>query len=389
MRKQLTGRIKPTKVKNKWDIFVNLGWDEIKKYYPIKRKKFTGNRWEAEAFLRDWIYELENPDITCYVTLSEWLLEWLKTSALPNQEKTSYERVERLVRKNIIPWLGHIPLGALNAENVKNYYATLLEKGKIRITKDEKGEEIKIYAPLSKRTVQYCHIVLNQALNEAVTLGKIPSNPAKGIKPPKDKRKPKEKMHALDANQLKELLEKALGHRDYVIIFVAAYSGARQSELIGLTWDKIWFHKSAIRIERTIHLDKESETGFEERERTKNDPSTRTVIMSKKAMDLFKSVRPKDAKKDDLVFQEKGGPLNRQNLTGRFENLAAKHGYPDMTFHDLRHTHATILLSDGANINEVAERLGHADPTITLRTYGHVLPGRDETLANRFDSLMD
>lgn len=60
-----------------------------------------------------------------------------------------------------------------------------------------------------------------------------------------------------------------------------------------------------------------------------------------------------------------------------------------MTFHHLRHTHATILLSDGVNINEVAERLGHADPSITLSIYGHVLPSRDQSLAEKFDSLID
>ncbi|MDD2621363.1 MAG: tyrosine-type recombinase/integrase [Syntrophomonadaceae bacterium] len=60
-----------------------------------------------------------------------------------------------------------------------------------------------------------------------------------------------------------------------------------------------------------------------------------------------------------------------------------------MTFHHLRHTHATILLSDGQNINEVAERLGHADAGITLKIYGHVLPGRDQILAERFDALIE
>lgn len=387
MKKQLTGRVKEIEP-GKWGVYVNLGWNEAGQKYDRKSQTFYGGSREAKAFLRNWITELENPVDYCTIPLDDWLKTWLKDNAKPNQEKTTYERTERLVRKNIIPFIGHIHLGALTAENVKSYYSTLLEQGKVKKIKKD-NELVTIREPLSARTIKYCHVVLNQALNEAVTLEKIPKNPAKGVKPPKDKRKPKEKMNVLDAHQLTKFLKDAQLHRDYIIIFVAAYTGARQSELLGLTWDKIWWAKKAIRIDRTLHMDKESENGFEERERTKNETSTRTVIVSDKVIDLLKSCKPKGAKKKNLIFTEKDSPINRQSLSHRFERLAAKLGYPGMRFHDLRHTHATILLSDGANINEVAERLGHADPAITLSIYGHVLPGRDETLASRFDLIIE
>lgn len=95
-------------------------------------------------------------------------------------------------------------------------------------------------------------------------------------------------------------------------------------------------------------------------------------------------------KANALVFTENDGqPMDNGNLSNRFKRLANKHKHSGMTFHHLRHTHATILLSDGAYINEVAKRLGHADPRITLSIYGHVLPNRLQSLAARFDNLLD
>lgn len=89
-----------------------------------------------------------------------------------------------------------------------------------------------------------------------------------------------------------------------------------------------------------------------------------------------------------MFLEPDGNLIKRDNLGHRFENLTNKLGYKGMTFHHLRHTHATLLLSDGAYINEVSKRLGHADPTVTFATYGHVLPGKDYELALRFDSLV-
>lgn len=122
MKKQLTGRVEEIEP-GKWRLYVNLGWDEVRqKYGRVSKTVYCGGSREAKALLREWMNELENPVGYCTITLEEWLLTWLKDKAKPDQEKTTYERTERLVRKNIIPFIGHIPIGALTAENVKNYY---------------------------------------------------------------------------------------------------------------------------------------------------------------------------------------------------------------------------------------------------------------------------
>lgn len=187
-------------------------------------------------------------------------------------------------------------------------------------------------------------------------------------------------------------------HQDYSVIFVAAYTGARQSELLGLTWDNMLESESSLRIEKALHktYEEEEEEEFELRDRTKNETSTRTISVSEKVLFALNLHREKQEEKGigvgpkDYIFTESNGsPMDADNLSSRYRKLAGKHGYAGMTFHHLRHTHATILLSDGAYINEVAQRLGHADPRVTLSTYGHVLPKRVHSLANRFDSLLD
>ncbi len=132
----------------------------------------------------------------------------------------------------------------------------------------------------------------------------------------------------------------------------------------------------------------------------KTNHFTRTITVSKNVLTLLKAHRKSQnkqklaagkawANKWDLVFTEAdGSPMDRRNLTNRFGNLAKNLGHDDFTFHGLRHTHATILLSDGEFINVVSERLEHADIDTTLKTYGHVLPKKREDVADRFHQLV-
>lgn len=394
LKKQLKG-YKKKLAKDKYELVVNLGFNPETKTYERRYRTFYGNDRESDAALRDFIYELENPGlIGSEIPVGEWLDSWLKNYGRPiyNWENTTFERNERIVKVNIKPFIGHIPLNALDPNHILEFYAHLRTSGK-RIKRKTPEGTVSERGPLSARTVKYVHTVLNQALNEAVKLRKIPDNPCKGLSPKSEKGKPHTKWVVLTAIQLKEFLAKIEDHQDYAIIYTAAYSGARQSELLGLEKGGILWDRSSIRIEQALHLDDESDDGFELRPRTKNEPSTRTIKLSRKAMDvLAKHIKKQEAAgiTSDLVFTEPDGqPIKRDNLYHRFVNLAKKHGHPGMTFHHLRHTHATLLLSNGAYINQVSKRLGHANPKITLSVYGHCLPEGEELLVSQFDSLLE
>jgi integrase len=214
---------------------------------------------------------------------------------------------------------------------------------------------------------------------------------SRGLTPALSTEEDREKWVVLCRQELASFLKDIKGRRDYALIYVAAYTGARQSELLGLTWDKVRFKDKAIRIEQTLHRDKDSDSGFEERPRTKRKSSTRTIPVTNRVIKVLEKHRQEQIaagiESKHVFLEPDGNFIDASNLGRRFKRLAKN--YPGMTFHHLRHTHATILLSEGANINEVAERLGHANAAITLKTYGHVLPDRPQSLANFFDSLID
>lgn len=389
MKKQIRGRIKRV-AEGKYEITVNTGWDEAKKVYGRQRRFYYGTLRETEAYMRAWIYELENPEETMDPdTVSEWLDFWLANDVevLHSWEQNTARRAKGIVEHNIKPYVGSTKLAELNADDILGLYKKLATNG----GRNERA--------LSARSIKYVHTILNQALKQAVIRNKILTNPAQGLTPAASKTKNKEKWVALDKHQLKDFLAAIQDHRDYMIIYLAAYTGMRQSELLGLTWGKIKKKDSQISVDQTLHKkygENQEKERFELRGRTKNTTSTRTVDITDKLLKDLEAYRfgKKEANfktgDKDLIFTEENGkPLDSDNLSARFRKLAIKHGHPGMTFHHLRHTHATILLSDGAYINEVAQRLGHADPRITLAVYGHVLPKRLQSLASRFDSLMD
>jgi integrase len=385
MKKQITYKIIEIIKSQKYEIVANMGKSDNpnEAAYPRKYRTFYGTQKDAITYAVNWVYELEHPEeVKPTDTVEDWLNNWIDKDAivLLSWERNTLDRAKRIIEINIKPHIGKKLLVDLTPEDVMGLYSKLSTAN----------------APqkkLAPRTVRYVHTILNQALNHAVTMGKIPANPAKGLTPAASKSKDKEKWVVLDGKQLNKYLQDIIYHHDYAIIYVAAYTGARQSELLGLTWSKIWRDDKIIRIDQTLHKIKTDE--YEKRPRTKNLTSTRSVKVTERAMSVLDEYKKQQEAKglptgpNDLVFtDDKGNPVKRDNLYHRYINLATKFGYTGMTFHHLRHTHATILLSSGANINEVSERLGHADPSITLSVYGHVLPGRDQSLAEKFDELI-
>lgn len=384
MKKQLRGKIEEIERSAKYRLLAHMGWDEASKSYPRKTRIFYGTKREAEAFLRDWLYELENPEeVKSTETVWECLDNWIENDSkiLLKWEQNTRDRAERIIEKNIKPNIAKSKLLVdFSPDDVMKLYSDL-------------GGENNKPKKLSPRSLRYVHTILNQALNHAVKMQKITVNPANGLTPAKSQSKDQEKWVVMTGEQLSSFLNSIKKHQDYSLIYVAAYTGARQSELLGLTWDKILWLANIIRIEQSMHTISKDE--FEHRPRTKNATSTRNIKVTGRVIRVLEEHKKQQEEKgisiadDALVFTDKhGNPISRSNIGQRYSRLAGKYGFKGMTFHHLRHTHATILLSSGANINEVSERLGHKDASITLKIYGHVLPGRDQSLAKRFDTLV-
>ena len=296
------------------------------------------------------------------VKLSQYLKRWLNDSVRGSVKPITHSSYEMLVNKHVVPFLGNVRLSNLTPAHLQGFYRSKLDEG------------------LSPRTVQYLHVVLHRALKQALRWALVPRNVAEAVDPPKV---PKKDVTPLSTDQARVLLEAARGDRLEGLYVLAVHTGMRQGELLALRWEDVDLDAGVLRVRGT-----------------KTARSRRTVKLSQTALEaltrhltrqLGEIDRAGDSwRENGLVFAtEIGTALNRHNLTHRsFRPLLAKAGLPQIQFHDLRHTCATLLLSKGGHAKYVQELLGHATIAITLDTYSHVLPGMADRMAQAMEDAL-
>jgi integrase len=312
--------------------------------------------------------------------VGEYLDRWLADSVSDTVKATTFERYEQITRIHLKPTLGRVKLKALTPAHVRSLYREKLEAGS------------------SARTVRYIHTTLHKALKQAVMDGLIPRNATEAVKPPQTSR---EEMHPLTPEQAKHLLQVAheVGDRLEALYVLAIHTGLRQGELLGLKWDDVDLEDGSLQVRRTLTITKSGPVFTA----PKTTSSRRSVKLTSYAIEVLKSHlerqlaeidrvgslwSPGDA--DGLVFaSETGEPLDRRAVTKlKFKPLLKRAGLPEIRFHDLRHTCATLLLTRNVNPKIVSEMLGHSTIAITLDTYSHVLPNmRDQAAAAMEEAL--
>jgi integrase len=293
------------------------------------------------------------------LTVEEYLKRWLNDSVRGSVKPITHDSYEMLVTKHVIPAIGNVKISKLTPAHLQSFYRAKLDEG------------------LSPRTVQYLHVVLHRALKQALRWNLVPRNVAEAVDPP---RVPKKDVTPLSPDQARTFLEAVQGDRLEALYVLAIHTGLRQGELLSLRWDDVDLEAGALRVRGT-----------------KTARSRRTVKLSQRASEALTGHLTRQLEEIDqvgslwqengLVFaSEFGTPLNRHNLTQRsFRPLLRKAGLPQIRFHNLRHTCATILLSKGVHAKFVQELLGHATIAITLDTYSHVLPGMGGGTADAMD----
>lgn len=303
-------------------------------------------------------------------TLSEYLTMWLADYAKPNVTAKTYERYERIVESNIKPHLGHVRLCDLKPLQIQSFYTLLLREGRV------KG------GGLSPLTVQHVHRLLRKALHQAVRWEILDRNPADGADSP---RVPRKEMHALDREGLTRLLTLLRGNKLYLPVLLAATTGMRRGEIMALRWSDIDLDARVLRVARSLQ---QTSAGLEFKE-PKSVRGRRNIQLAQATVDALKTHRAvHDTGSDGLVVcRPDGSPWPPDQLSAEFHIFARRNGFA-IRFHDLRHTHASNLLRDGVPVNVVSQRLGHAEPAITLNVYSHVLPGMQEEAAAKVDAMM-
>jgi integrase len=303
------------------------------------------------------------------LTVGEYLARWLSDSVRGTVRISTFERHEQIIRAHLAPAIGRMKLEKLKPAHVRSLHREKLETG------------------LSPATVRKIHSTLHKALSQAVADGLIPRNAA-DVKAP---RPVPDEMRPLSEAEARTFLDAARGAGDRfeALYVLAVTTGLRRGELLGFRWDDADLDRGTLRVGRALvrvggrHVIGETKTR-RGRRRINLTPRTVAALKAHRKRQLEQRVRLAGFYEDHgLIFSsENGTPLNPENLVKRsFKPLLKKAGLPEIRFHDLRHTCATLLLGRGVHPKIVQELLGHATIAMTLDTYSHYLPSMGDQVA--------
>jgi len=310
------------------------------------------------------------------LTVGRYLDAWLKDSVRDTVRLTTFQGYERIVRLHIKPTLESVKLDRLTPLHVRGLYREKLETG------------------LAPRMVQLVHTTLHKALKQAVADGLIPRNVTEAVKAP---RRVSKEMRPLSPDQARAFLVVARGEKLETLFVLALTTGMRQGELLGLKWEDVDPEAGTLHVRRTLSTAMGKGFSFNP---PKTAKSRRSIKLPRLALQSLRGHRAAQLeertriaglwKDHDLVFTTGiGTPVSRADLITRsFKPLLQQADLPDVRFHDLRHTCATLLLGKGVHVKLVQELLGHSTIAVTLDTYSHVLPGMGDGLADAMDETL-
>ena len=343
-------------------------------------------RADAERLLADLIrrkYDGE-PVPTERLTLAQYLTErWLPIQKSRLRTST-YDSYRRNIDLHVVPALGRRPLAKLTPEDLDLFYATLLTEGRKKPGGSSRG--------LARKTVRNIHGMLSKALADAARKGLIVRNVATLADAPSSKASRSGEIKAWDATQLATFLDAVRSHRLHPAFHLAAHTGMRRGEVLGLRWKDLDLDTGRLSVRQAL-----VEIAYEvEVSDVKTDTGRRTIDIDAGTVDVLKAWRIERAEEsgrvpggDDLVFAKPDGTwIHPQSFSQILDRKVAKLDVPTITLHDLRHTHATLLLRAGVPVKVVSERLGHANVAFTMSVYQHVLPGMQAEAASTFAALL-
>ncbi len=400
----MKGYIRKRKGKNgaSWQICVSLGYDPATGKYKKQWETVNGTKRDAEKRLAELIAQVENGGMVnkSQMTVADFLEYWMKNFCKPRLAVSTYVCYDNIVRNHLIPGLGAYKLVKLTPAAIQKYYVDALEGGR-KLTNQTDTDPA-----LSTTSVLNHHRVLHAALEKAVECGYLMRNPADAVEPP---RKAKKEVSVLTPEQINQMLEEMRDSRIYPVVYLAVYTGMRLGEILGLKWDDIDFNRKIIYVRRAV---RQPTTG--EKAEMREDPfgtmgvfkeSTKTnrsrvVDIGDEVAKFLGEWRAEQKERreragkfwvdNNLVFDRGDGqPWNPATVSNAFRGWAKRKGLDGFRFHGLRHTHASLLLMRGIPPKVVAERLGHATITLTVDTYGHLMPGFQKGAAATISDVLN
>ncbi len=303
------------------------------------------------------------------------------------QTKASY--IKNL-RNHIEPYpIAQVPLAQLTGQRLTSHYRALEKSGR----KDHREGE-----GLSARTVRYIHTIIHGVLGQAVKDGLLLRNPADAATPPTAKEAKAPEMHPWDAGQLAAFLGWAEGKsQSYPLWHLLAMTGMRRGEALALRWRDVDLEAGTVSVRRSAGMVRVAGEGADVVEGGTKSGKPRVVDLDDGAAAVLRGWKRERGSMalqlitpGSLVFGDiEGQHRNPEHVSRQFLRDVERCGQvPAIRLHDLRHTHATLLLLAREPVHVVSQRLGHASPMVTLTVYVHVMPGNQRETANTFARLV-
>jgi integrase len=224
---------------------------------------------------------------------------------------------------------------------------------------------------------------LHKALNQALKWGLVVRNVTDLVEKPRPKRK---EFTTWSADEVNRFLEAIADHRWYPIYTMAIYTDMRQGEILGLHREDINLENGVVNVRHQVSAIRGQGLVITE---LKSAKSRRPITLPQSALEALKSYLELIGVESGLVFTTSTGrPISPRNILRHFKSVIKETGLPDIRFHDLRHTHATLLLAAGVHPKVVQERLGHSQISLTLDTYSHVIPSLQTEAADQFEAIL-
>lgn len=385
-----------------WEARVTVGRDpgtgkQIQKSFSDKTQKEVREKMQAAAVAVNEQTYIEPSKLT----LAQWLDMWLQNQYM--QKPTTLKHYRTQIEVHIKPHMGALKLSELKKTDFDRFYKYLLTSGKEKKKKDPQTGEMVVVSrsPLSMKSVKNVHVVLRSAIGAAVDEGRLKSDPMRKVTGPTP---PKPEIRPLDDYDLKNYLHALEKDSLAPILKFIVFTGLRESEALGLTWDCINFNTGEITIRQQLQnlgpgVGMQIVPTKSSRWRKLTPaPFVMKLLKAQQTHQLEDRLRAaqnwvgwhSDAeRKKALVFTtELGRYLRPKTVYQHNRKIAASVGIDHCRVHDLRHTYAVLSLQNGDDVKTLQVNLGHANAAFTLDVYGHVTDRMKSESAARMEEYI-
>ena len=361
---------------NRYSIVLQLGRDpKTDKRTRMWESGFHTKR-DAEKRIGELLHQMNsglnvNPSRN---TVGEFLVDWLDNYVSTRVRARTLEGYRQRA-KHIIGEIGNIPLADLRPNHIAKYYT------------DKSG-------PLSPGTLIKHHNLIRDCLSHAVKWDLIMRNVAEAVEPPRVRKK---EMSAFSVPEIHRFLSTCPQGPWHTMFHTLIWTGLRRSELLGLRWSDLDLDVASLQVRQSLVRLQDGTYVFEE---PKTFKGLRTLDLAPStclSLRIHRENQQHDAGllgipfvETNLVFgHPDGSPRTPSTVTQQFRRIAKRAGFSDVRLHDLRHTHASLMLQQGTDMKTISTRLGHASIAFTMDTYAHLLPGMQKSAMEKFEAALN